>query len=234
MLIIPTLNERDNIAALVSRVRASAGPEPILFVDDNSPDGTADEIARLQEHDAGIHLLRRKNQRGYASACRDGMTKVLGERLSDYVIQADADLSHPFEALPRMILLLKSHPVVVGSRYVAGGGSLNWNLRRRLLSYYGNSYARWFTGVPVRDMTAGFVGYQAEVLRQIDLNSILSEGYAFQMELKFRLYRRGVPFYEFPIVFAERETGKSKFSLKIMLEGTGYPLRVLLRRLASG
>ena len=234
MLIIPTLNERKNIAALVSRVRASVGPEPILFVDDGSPDGTADEIASLQEHDTGIHLLRRKGQRGYAAACRDGMNEVLRERLSDYVIQVDADLSHPPEALPLMIHLLDRHPVVIGSRYVAGGGSLNWSLRRRLLSYWGNNYARQFTGVPVRDMTAGFVGYQAGVLREIDLDSIASGGYAFLMELKFRLHRRGVPFYEFPIVFAERENGKSKFSFKIMLEGTRFPLIALRRRIASG
>jgi dolichol-phosphate mannosyltransferase len=103
MLIIPTLNERDNIATLVSRIRASAGPEPILFVDDGSPDGAADEVARLRQQDAHIHLLRRKNKRGYASACRDGMRKVPAGKLSDRLIQAAADLSHPPEALPQML-----------------------------------------------------------------------------------------------------------------------------------
>jgi len=233
MMIIPTLNERDNIAILVSRIRASAGPEPILFVDDGSPDGTADEVERLQKQDSNIHLLRRSNKRGYASACRDGMRKVLRENLSDHVIQSDADLSHPPEALPMMLKLLKTHPVVIGSRYVPGGGAKNWDFRRRCLSFGGNLYARTMTGVPIKDMTAGFVGYQASVLKDIDLDSITSEGYAFLMELKFTLHRRGVPFYEFPIVFMEREHGVSKFNRQIMLEGIRFPLKAMRRRFTS-
>jgi dolichol-phosphate mannosyltransferase len=234
MIIIPTLNERDNIAILVSRIRASAGPEPILFVDDGSPDGTADEVARLQHLDPHVHLLRRTNKRGYASACRDGMRKVLKEGLSDHVIQSDADLSHPPEALPLMLKLLKTHPVVIGSRYVPGGGAKNWDFRRRCLSYGGNLYARLLTGVPARDMTAGFVGYQTSVLKELDLDSISSEGYAFLMELKFTLHRHGVQFYEFPIVFVERERGKSKFNRSIMLEGIKFPLKALRRRIIPG
>lgn len=236
MMIIPTLNERDNIAVLVGRIRASAGPEPILFVDDGSPDGTADEVKRLQRDDKNIHLLQRVNKRGYASACRDGMRKVLQEGLSDHVIQSDADLSHPPEALPTMIKLLKNHPVVIGSRYVAGGGAKNWDFRRRCLSFGGNLYARTLTGVPLKDMTAGFVGYQASILKQIDLDAITSEGYAFLMELKFTLHRRGIPFFEFPIIFMERERGKSKFSRRIMIEGMKFPLKALRRRitLATG
>ena len=233
MMIIPTLNERDNIATLVSRIRASAGREPVLFVDDGSPDGTADEVARLQKEDPNIHLLRRPNKRGYASACRDGMRKVLAENLSPHVIQSDADLSHPPEALPLMLKLLETHPVVIGSRYVEGGGAQNWDFGRRCLSYGGNLYARTLSGVPVRDMTAGFVGYQASVLKSLDLESITSEGYAFLMELKFTLHRRGVPFYEFPIVFMEREHGKSKFSRKIMLEGLRFPLKAMWRRITE-
>jgi dolichol-phosphate mannosyltransferase len=232
MLIIPTLNEQDNIATLVSRIRASAGAESILFVDDGSPDGTADEVARLQKDDPQIHLLRRVNQRGYASACRDGMRMILRENLDQYVIQCDADLSHPPEALPIMLKLLKTHPVVIGSRYVRGGGAKNWDLWRRFLSSFGNRYARLLTGVPVHDMTAGFVGYHASVLSMIDLDGITSEGYAFLMELKFLLHRRGVKFCEFPIVFTERAAGKSKFSSRIMLEGVKFPLGAFRRRIA--
>ena len=233
MMIIPTLNERDNIAVLVSRVRASAGAEPILFVDDGSPDGTASEVLRLRQQDPNVHLLQRLNKRGYASACRDGMRKVLAENLSDHLIQSDADLSHPPEALPLMLKLLETHPVVIGSRYVKDGGSQNWDFRRKALSYGGNLYARALTGVPVHDMTAGFVGYQASVLKDIDLESITSDGYAFLMELKFTLHRRGVPFHEFPIVFMEREQGKSKFSKRIMLEGLRFPLKAMWRRVKS-
>jgi dolichol-phosphate mannosyltransferase len=231
MLIIPTYNEHDNIAALVNRIRTAAGNEPILFVDDNSPDGTADEIRRLQTTDRNIHLLARPGKGGYGSACRDGMKKILRENLADYVIQSDADLSHPPELLPRMIALLKTNPVVIGSRYVAGGGALNWDVRRRFLSFGANLYARLFTGVPVHDMTAGFVGYQAAVLRSIDLDQINSEGYSFLMEMKFTLHRSGTRFQEFPIIFCEREAGKSKFSRKILLEGMRFPLRAMGRRI---
>jgi dolichol-phosphate mannosyltransferase len=231
MLVIPTYNERDNIAVLVGRIRKVAGNEPILFVDDNSPDATADEIRRLQTTDPNVHLLARPGKGGYGSACRDGIKKILHENLADYVIQSDADLSHPPELLPRMIDLLKANPVVIGSRYVAGGGAKNWDLRRRFLSFGANVYARLLTGVPAHDMTAGFVGYQTAVLRKIDLDTIHSEGYAFLMEMKFNLHRHGVRFCEFPIVFYEREAGKSKFSRKILYEGIRFPLKALGQRI---
>ena len=233
MLIIPTYNERDNIATLVSRIRQAAGNEPILFVDDNSPDGTAGEIRRIQATDAHIHLLPRPGKGGYGSACRDGIKKVISENLADYVIQSDADLSHPPELLPTMIELLKTNPVVIGSRYVAGGGAEGWDIRRRALSFGANLYARLFTGVPVHDMTAGFVGYRTEVLRKIDLDSIRSEGYAFLMEMKFNLHRTGTHFREFPIIFHEREAGASKFNQKILVEGMKFPLRALGKRLGG-
>jgi dolichol-phosphate mannosyltransferase len=234
MLIIPTYNECDNIATLVGRIRKAAGDEPILFVDDNSPDGTADEIRRMQATDSNIHLLARPGKGGYGSACRDGMKKILTENLADYVIQSDADLSHPPELLPRMIELLKTSDVVIGSRYVMGGGAENWDIRRRTLSFGANLYARTFTGVPVHDMTAGFVGYRVAVLRKIDLDSIRSEGYAFLMEMKFNLHRKGTSFREFPIIFHEREAGKSKFNRKILYEGMRFPLRALKKRFGGG
>ncbi len=231
MLIIPTYNEKGNIAVLVSRIRKAAGTEPIFFVDDNSPDGTADEIRRLQEADAHIHLMARPGKGGYGSACRDAMKEILRKNLASYVIQSDADLSHPPELLPQMIELLKVCPVVIGSRYVAGGGAKNWNLSRRVLSFGANLYARTLTGVPVRDMTAGFVGYQVAALRGVDLDHIRSEGYAFLMEMKFSLHRRGTHFREFPIIFSERESGHSKFSRKILFEGIRFPLKAFGRRI---
>ena len=231
MLIIPTYNERDNIATLVARVRNAAGDEPIFFVDDNSPDGTAEEIRQLQKQDQHIHLIVRSVKGGYGSACREGMKKILQDRLAGHLIQFDADLSHPPELLPLMAELLQTHSVVIGSRYVPGGGSQNWDLRRRTLSFGANLYARLLTGVPVHDMTAGFVGYQADTLRKIDLDRIHSEGYAFLMEMKFNLHRRGAEFREFPIVFVERKAGKSKFSRKIMWEGVKFPWKAFVRRI---
>ncbi len=233
MLIIPTYNEHDNIATLVARIRKAAGNEPMLFVDDNSPDGTAEEIRRIQATDSAIHLLARPGKGGYGSACRDAMKKVLRENLAEYVIQSDADLSHPPELLPTMIELLKTTPVVIGSRYVQGGGAQGWDVRRRALSFGANFYARLFTGVPVRDMTAGFVGYRTEMLRRIDLDAIRSEGYAFLMEMKFNLHRSGTSFREFPIVFCEREAGASKFNRKILIEGIKFPLKAFGNRLSG-
>ncbi|MGO8984824.1 MAG: polyprenol monophosphomannose synthase [Terriglobales bacterium] len=233
MLIIPTYNERENIASLVSRIRSAVGDEPILFADDNSPDGTGEEILRIQKQDNHVHLMARPGKGGYGSACRDAMKKVLKEDLAEYVIQSDADLSHPPEALPRMLELLKTHPVVIGSRYVTGGGAKNWSLRRRTLSFGANLYARLFTGVPVHDMTAGFVGYRTDVLRKINLDEIRSEGYAFLMEMKFNLHRSGASFCEFAIIFCERECGKSKFDRKILLEGVRFPLKAFRKRIAG-
>jgi dolichol-phosphate mannosyltransferase len=230
MLSIPTYNERDNIAALLSRIRNAAGDEPILFIDDNSPDGTAEEIRRFQATDPNIHLLERPGKAGFGSACRDAMKKVLRENLAGYLIQMDADLSHPPELLPTMIQMLQTHPVVIGSRYVSGGGANGWDARRHFLSFGANLYARMLTGIPAHDLTAGFVGYQAEALRRIDLDSIHTEGYAFQMEMKFCLHKAGVPFAEFPITFYERNAGKSKFTSKILFEGIGFPLKALGRR----
>ena len=231
MLIIPTYNERDNVNTLVARIRKAAPREPIFFVDDNSPDGTAAAIRSVQEADPDIHLMVRPGKGGYGSACRDAMEKILRENLAPYVIQFDADLSHPPELLPRIVEALRTWPVVIGSRYVAGGGSQNWDFRRRCLSLGANMYARLLTGVPVHDMTAGFVGYQAAILRKIDLSEIRSEGYAFLMEMKFNLNRRGATFHELPIIFTERESGKSKFNRKIMLEGVRFPVKAMMLRM---
>ncbi len=233
MLIIPTYNERENIASLVTRIRNAVGTEPIFFVDDNSPDGTANEIRHIQERDPDVHLMARAGKGGYGSACRDAMKKIIQQNLADYVIQSDADLSHPPELLPRMLQLLKMYPVVIGSRYVAGGGAKNWSISRRVLSFGANLYARLFTGVPVHDMTAGFVGYQTDVLRKINLDEIRSEGYAFLMEMKFNLHRSGTSFCEFPIIFSERESGNSKFDQKILLEGVRFPLKAFVRRISG-
>ena len=234
MLIVPTYNERDNIEPLLARIRKSAGDEPVFFVDDNSPDGTAEEIRRIQRQDSNVHIIVRPGKGGFGAACREGIKKILWEKLADYVILLDADLSHPPEVLPRMIELLRIHPVVIGSRYIAGGGSQNWDFRRRFLSFGGNLYARILTGVPVHDMTAGFVGYQSEVLRRVELDAMQSEGYAFQIEMKLSLHRSGAPFFELPIIFTERESGKSKFNRRIMLEGVTFPLKSLARRVGHG
>src|SRR3974390_895389 len=175
MLIVPTYQERENIALLVARIRKADGRLPILFVDDNSPDGTAHEIRRIQQTDASVRLLQRPEKAGFGSACRDGMKLALQENLSEFVILADGDLSHPPEGLPLMIALLHEHDVVIGSRYIREGGVKDWDFFRRNLSYGANLYARLLTGVPVCDLTAGFVGYRARALRATNLDAIPSE-----------------------------------------------------------
>jgi dolichol-phosphate mannosyltransferase len=232
MLIIPTYNERDNVASLVARIRR-ATDEPILFVDDNSPDHTAAEIHRLQDQYDGIDVVVRPHKGGFGSACLDGMRKVLQEGTASYLILMDADLSHPPESLPTMIELLKTNEVVIGSRYMKGGGADGWSVRRHSLSFSANLYARLLTGIPAHDLTAGFVGYQAAVLRKIDFGAIHSEGYAFQMELKFSLHRIGASFCEFPITFSERNAGVSKFTSEILMEGLAFPIRAMRKRLVS-
>ena len=231
MLIVPTYNERSNIAPLVERIRKAVRSEPILFVDDNSPDGTAEEISRIQQTDGAIELMVRPEKAGFASAYRDGMKKVLRESTADYIITMDADLSHPPELLPRMVELLKSNPVVIGARYISGGNTQGWSIRRHLLSVGANIYARILTGVPAHDLTGGFVGYQAKVLRALNLDEMRSEGYAFQMEMKFVLHRNGNRFCEFPIVFSERHAGKSKFTAKILREGIAFPVKAAAKRI---
>jgi dolichol-phosphate mannosyltransferase len=231
MLVIPTYNERANVNTLVSRVRVAVPSEPIMFIDDNSPDRTAEAVAAIQSNDRNVHLIVRPGKGGYGSACREGMKRILRDNMAPHIIQFDADLSHPPEMLPLMIDLLNEWPVVIGSRYVEGGGSRNWDFRRKCLSHGANLYARILTGVPVNDLTAGFVGYRADILRRVDLDQIRSEGYAFLMEMKLTLHRLGATFREFPIVFVEREAGKSKLSRKIILEGIRFPMRVMGQRL---
>jgi dolichol-phosphate mannosyltransferase len=231
MIVIPTYNERPNVATVLSRIRAAVGDEPILFVDDSSPDGTAEEVRKLQKNDPNLHLLVRTTNRGFAAACREAYQKVMDENLADHVIQLDADLSHPPEALPTMLELLKTSPVVVGSRYVQGGGTKNWGLVRRLLSRGGNLYARLLTGVPLHDLTAGFMGYQVASLRKCGVENIRSEGYAFLIEMKCAVCRAGIRMREFPITFTERAAGESKFSIRIVLEGMLVPLKILLQRI---
>jgi dolichol-phosphate mannosyltransferase len=231
MLIIPTYNEAPNIEKLVARIRAVVGNIPVLFIDDNSPDGTADTIRRLQECDSNIHLVVRPGKLGLGSAYIEGFRRAIEGAMADFVIEFDADLSHPTEALPGIISLLSEYDVVVGSRYIPGGSVVNWNRWRRLISWGANVYARILTGVPIYDLTAGCVAYRLRALEQIDLSAIESNGYAFQIEIKCLLHRAGAKITEHPITFTERQQGRSKLSGLIVAEGIVFPLRRLLSSL---
>lgn len=231
MLVIPTYNEKANIRILVERIRRVLPDLPIMFIDDNSPDGTAEEIRDLKALDPRIELLVRERKAGLGSAYREGFLKLLDNPELEYLIALDADLSHPPESLPEIIRLLREYQVVVGSRYAPGGKIKNWNWSRRLISRLGNWYARIFTRVPVRDLTSGFVGYRAQALRSLPLSSFDSDGYAFQIEMKSRLHRGGASIVELPIIFTERREGASKFSLAIIMEAVAYPIRFWFSKL---
>lgn len=217
VVVLPTYNERGNIEALLSGIRETCPDLDVLVVDDASPDGTAELVRKLGERDPGIRLLERPGKAGLGSAYRAGFAQVLGGGY-DAVVSMDADLSHDPAVLPRMLELLGSADAVIGSRYVTGGGTPDWPLRRRLLSRYGNAYTRTVLGLGVRDCTSGYRAYRAVALAAIEPDTTSAEGYAFLTELVRRLSRRGCTIVETPIEFRNRTAGKSKMSSRIIVE----------------
>ena len=219
LVIIPTYNEAENVAIVIPRVLSSCPECEILIVDDNSPDGTSRIVEGIANKEPKVHLLSRKDKGGLGTAYVAGFKYAI-ENGYDYVMEMDADLSHEPSAIPNFRQALMNHAdVAVGSRYAFGVSVLNWPMRRLLLSYGANIFARVVTGVPVNDMTSGFKAFKIDVLKSINLNSIRSNGYAFQVEMNARVYRKGYKIVEVPIVFAERRVGTSKMSKKIVFEG---------------
>jgi dolichol-phosphate mannosyltransferase len=217
LIIIPTYNERENIGALIPAVLEQDCSFSILVVDDSSPDGTAALVRSMQRADGRVNLLERPRKSGLGKAYLHAFGHAL---TADYahIITMDGDFSHDPSYLPSMKRGLGSHDVVIGSRYLPGGGTNNWSLARRVLSRAGNYYARFVLGMPIHDCSAGFVGYRRRVLQTIPLTAIHSEGYSFLMEMKFWAYRLGFSMVELPIVFTERRGGRSKISRAILIE----------------
>jgi len=234
LVIIPTYNERDNLEWIVARVRESVPDASVLVVDDNSPDGTGALADALAASDAEVHVLHRAGKEGLGAAYRDGMRWGLG-RAFDVLVEMDADGSHQPEQLPRLLERLAVADVVVGSRWVAGGGVVNWPVERKLLSRGGSGYARFALGVPVRDVTGGYRAFTADALRRIDLDAVLSQGYCFQIDMIWHAAVAGLKIAEVPITFVERERGVSKMSGAIvaeaMLRVTGWAIRSLPERM---
>lgn len=218
LVIVPTYNERDNIGEVVRRLFDAAGDSvDLLIVDDGSPDGTAELVRELAHGPHGIHLMERTGKQGLGTAYIAGFKWAI-ERGYKAVIEMDADLSHDPAEVPRLLEALIQNDLSIGSRYVPGGGVENWSRVRRLLSSSGNLYARMWLGFPVRDATSGFRAYRVSMLREQDLDSVRSEGYAFQIELTRRIYKAGGRIIEVPITFVERVAGRSKMSKKIVAE----------------
>jgi dolichol-phosphate mannosyltransferase len=237
-LILPTYNEADNIEPFVRsalpRLAAAAGADHrVLVVDDSSPDGTGEIADRLAaEHDA-VEVLHRTVKDGLGRAYLAGFARALGAG-ADLVMQMDSDFSHDPDDIGRLVVGTREHDLVLGSRYVPGGGITNWGLVRRALSRGGSAYARTILGVPVRDLTGGFKCFRREVLERLDLSGVHADGYGFQIELTYRTLQAGFRVLEVPIVFHERRAGASKMSARIAVEAVWKVPALRLRRAGTG
>jgi dolichol-phosphate mannosyltransferase len=216
-VIIPTFNEIENLPIIAGRVRAAVPEADILVADDNSPDGTgraADELAADDDH---VHVMHRLGKEGLGAAYLAGFAWAL-QAGYDVVVEMDADGSHQPEQLPRLLDALRDADVVLGSRWVPGGSTVNWPRSRQLISQGGSLYSRVLLGVPIRDITGGYRAFRAETLRKLDLHEVASQGYCFQVDLAWRAMQRGLRVKEVPITFVERTRGASKMSRKIVFE----------------
>jgi dolichol-phosphate mannosyltransferase len=218
LVIVPTYNERENLPRKVPRILEQDDRIDVLVVDDASPDGTGELALEMAAGEPRVHVLRREAKDGLGQAYLAGFAWGL-ERDYDLLFEMDADISHPPNALRTMIEVAKRYDVVVGSRYVDGRVTVsNWPMGRLLISYFGSWYARAITRMPIRDATGGFNCWHREVLEAVGLDRIRTNGYAFQIELKFRAYSKGFSMVEVPILFMERDTGESKMSRQIVRE----------------
>ena len=219
LIIIPTYNEVDNIYSIVSQINdVLDGVEySLLIVDDNSNDGTKDEIAKLQEKYSNIMILNRVGKLGLASAYIQGF-KLGIEKGFDAFIQMDADFSHNPKYLIDMLKELENHDVVIGSRNIKGGSVLGWSFLRNFISKGGSLYSKLILGCPINDLTGGFNAWKKEILEKINLDMIISKGYSFQIEMKYKAYKKEAKIKEFPIIFEDRKMGNSKMSKSIFFE----------------
>ena len=220
-LILPTYNEAENVEAVVraalDQLAATGREHTVLVVDDGSPDGTGEIADRLAEEHEAVRVLHRPVKEGLGRAYLAGFDVALGEG-AELVLEMDADFSHDPADLPRLIAAADDADLVLGSRYVEGGGVENWGALRRLLSRAGSWYARTLLQVPVRDLTGGFKCFNRRVLEAIDLNGVHADGYGFQIELTYRAIKAGFSVKEVPIRFRERREGQSKMTARIALE----------------
>lgn len=218
VVVVPTFREAENIEELCARVRAALPAAPILVVDDASPDGTAEIARRAGERLGDVDVIERPAKAGLGRAYRVGLAAAI-ERGADVCVQIDADLSHDPAVLPALVANIEhGADLAIGSRYVPGGRTLDWPRRRRALSRWGNRYAAGVLGLAVNDATAGYRAYAADALRRMDFESVLADGYGYQIEMTHRLVRAGGRIVEVPITFRERERGDSKLSRGIVRE----------------
>jgi dolichol-phosphate mannosyltransferase len=215
---LPTYDERENLEPMVRALSGVLGPDDrVLVIDDSSPDGTGEIADRLAAELDWVDVLHRPRKEGLGRAYLDGFRRALGDG-AELVLELDCDFSHDPADVPRLLQASEGADLVLGSRYVPGGGTQNWGLLRRAISRWGSLYAQVLLGLHVRDLTGGFKCYRREVLETIDLDAIRSRGYAFQIETTYRAVRAGFRVVEIPIRFTDREVGGSKMSRSIVLE----------------
>ena len=217
LIISPTYNEKKNIASLVDSIFNINKDYHVLIIDDNSPDGTAHLVKELQLKYKNLFLEERPGKAGLGTAYKYGFNWAL-KRNYDNIVQMDADLSHDPKEIECMVSLLNDYDLVIGSRYIDGVSVVHWPIKRLLLSYGANVYARIVTGLPLKDSTGGFKAWKRKVLESIDLSGVKSQGYSFQIEMNWRAWQKSFSIVEHPIIFADRTIGESKMSKKIMLE----------------
>ena len=219
LIIVPTYNEIENIESLIEMIFENDLPIDVLVVDDQSPDGTADRVIQIMKtFPKRLFLESRADKKGLGTAYIHGFKWAL-RRDYEYIFEMDADLSHnPKELIPMLSLLQHDTDLVIGSRYIKGVNVVNWPLSRVLLSYFASVYVRLITGMPIKDSTAGFVGYRRNVLESIDLDQVKFVGYAFQIELKYKSWLKKFKLVEHPIIFSNRTKGKSKMNGSIFWE----------------
>jgi dolichol-phosphate mannosyltransferase len=234
LIITPTYNESQNVERLITIALQQAENIEMLIVDDHSPDGTADIVKRMMQTDPRIHIIERQGKMGLGTAYVAGFRYAIEHRY-DYVFEMDADFSHNPKDIPAFLKKIENTDLVVGSRYCKGISVVYWPMKRLLLSYYANVYTRVITGLPLKDATGGYKCYRREALESVNLEKIKSNGYSFQIEMSFKIWKKGFRVAEIPIIFVDRESGDSKMSRKIVYEAVFMvwvlKLRSLLGRL---
>ncbi|HTK70038.1 MAG TPA: polyprenol monophosphomannose synthase [Candidatus Eisenbacteria bacterium] len=227
LIIVPTYNERENLEELVRRIFDKQLPIEVLIVDDNSPDGTGALADEMASRDPRVHVMHRAGKMGLGSAYVAGFKWALA-RDYEAVFEMDADFSHSPDSLVDFLRELEHADLVLGSRYLHGVTVVNWPLSRLILSYTANLYSRVITGMPVKDLTGGFKCFRRQVLEAIDLDRVRSDGYAFQIEINFKAWRKGFRIQEIPILFVDRRAGVSKMSRRIVREAAWMVWRLRL------
>ena len=217
LIVIPTYNEKENILHIIPAIKKALKGAHILVVDDKSPDGTGAAVKKMAGRDKTIALIERDGKFGLGTAYVEGFKYALKKKY-DYIFEMDSDFSHNPQYLPDFMAAMNGCDLAIGSRYLNGISVVNWPIRRLVLSKFANLYAGLITGMPLTDCTSGFKCYRRPVLESLDLDSVNSDGYAFQIEMHYKAWKKGFKIKELPIIFVDRHAGSSKMSRKVMME----------------